>query len=470
MTRTHIFKVMVLGAPLVAGLVSEFFMYLADSAMVGRLGTEFLAAIGIATLFGEILWVIVWPLAPGTQTIASRRFGLQEALGGKDEKTRLEQFQKTGEVLDSAVVVSIGAGFIAIMIALFSEPILRLLLEDDHLIHLAQSYILILKWAMPLAGIFYALYGFLAAINLTRIIMIATVGLNVLNIGFNYMLIFGKFGFPALGIRGAALGTVIAQALGTLYLVAFVLFSSQTKDYQCLRFLRFQSNLSKEVSKAASPIVIQLAVALSIFLYYESVIANIGTIYLAVTHIVFTTFLLTRTMVGGFAEGGSILVGNSLGRGEKKEAVRYAYASELIAIFMASILLFAILLFPESIVKIFTNEVDTVKIGANALRFLAIFIFIEAIGFPFEIIFTHNGWGKYALFSEITTNVVFIVGATLLFTRAMNLGIYGAWSAFALYLVFHSGFMVAGFFSKRWLDIQIESQTVEQLSQQPRMR
>ena len=80
----HIQKVMVLGAPLLAGLISEFFIYLSDSAMVGRLGTEYLAAMAIAVMVAEILWIIIWPLAPATQTIASQKYGRATAI---DKKT-----------------------------------------------------------------------------------------------------------------------------------------------------------------------------------------------------------------------------------------------------------------------------------------------------------------------------------------------------------------------------------------------
>ncbi len=454
-------KVILLGAPLLAGLVSEFLLVLADSVMVGRLGTDYLAAIGIATLFGELLWVIVWPIAPGTQTLVSRRYGRQHKDADQDIAALNGLRQKTGEVLDNAIIVAVAVGGVAIGVALFSNTILNLLLNDKSLILMANAYISTLKWLMPLAGIFYAIYGFLAAINQTKVIMVATIGLNLLNILFNYILIFGKFGFPALGIMGAALGTVLAQTLGTVFLVGYVLLSKKVKVYDGLKFKKLRWNIITDILRSAGPIIIQLTIALLIFLYYQSVIANIGTLYLAATHIIFTVFVLKRTMVGGFAEGGSILVGNALGEGEKKEAVRYAYASEFIAVVIGLVLFTFILIFAEDIVRVFNPDVELVEITSKALRFFAIFFLIEAVGFPFEVIFTHNGWGRFVLFSEVITNVVFIIGFTLLLTRVFDMGVYGAWSAFALYLVFHSLFMFAGFFSRRWTETQVDSDWME---------
>ena len=459
--RSHFTKVILLGAPLLAGLVSEFLMVLADSVMVGRLGTEYLAAIGIATMFGELLWVIVWPMAPGTQTIASRRYGRQKNKTDQGAVVQGALKQKTGETLDNAIIVAIVMGCVAIVVAMFSKPILGLLLDDKALIPMAQVYISTLKWLMPLAGIFYAIYGFLAAINKTKIIMVATIGLNVLNILFNYILIFGKFGFPALGIMGAALGTVLAQSMGTIFLVGYVLLSRHVRPYHCLKFKKLRWNIIVDILRFSGPIIVQLSIALLIFLYYESVIANIDTLYLAATHIIFTVFVLKRTMVGGFAEGGSILVGNALGEGKKREAVCFAYASEAIAILIGVLLFALILFFAEDIVRLFNAEPELVDIGSKALRFFAVFFLIEAIGFPFEVIFTHNGWGRFVLFAEVTTNVVCIIGVTLLLTRVFGMGVYGAWSAFALYLVCHSLLMFAGFFSKKWTEIRVDSEWVE---------
>jgi len=247
-----------LGAPLLAGLVSEFLMIIADSVMVGRLGTDYLAAIGIASMFGELLWVIVWPMAPGTQAIAARRFGRQKRNSDQAGYASNGMMHKTGEVLDNAIIVAIVVGCVAIAIATFSEAILNLLLDDKALISKAHIYISTLKWLMPLAAIFYAIYGFLAAINQTKVIMVATIGLNVLNILFNYILIFGKFGFPALGIMGAALGTLLAQGLGTVFLVGYVLLSQNLKSYNCLKFKKLRGNIVTDILNSTGPIIIQL--------------------------------------------------------------------------------------------------------------------------------------------------------------------------------------------------------------------
>jgi putative MATE family efflux protein len=456
LTRKHFLSVITLGAPLLAGMVSEFFMYIADSAMVGRLGTEHLAAIAIATLYGEIMWVIVWPFAPGTQALAARRYGQLQATASAKDSTKNLLFQKTGNILDNSLVVSFSAGLAAMLMAVFSEQILELLLDDQQLIPLAESYIRIIKYAMPLAGIFYSFYGFLAAVNMTRAIMVATVGLNILNILFNYVLIFGKFGFPALGIEGAAIGTVLAQALGTAYIIGYVFISKPTRVFRCCRFQSLQRNLMKDIFVAAYPMIVQLGLVLSIIFYYETIIAGIGTIYLAVTHIIFTIFVLNRTLVGGFAEGGSILIGNHLGRDEHQEAIQYAHATLYIAFFFGVLLMAVLWMFPESIVKVFNQEPETVALGAEGLKFFMVFVFINIIAFPFEIIFTHNGWGKFPLVTELISIVTFALGLTLLLTRYLNMGIYAAWLSLGLYMVCYAALLFGGFMSERWLHVKVE--------------
>jgi putative MATE family efflux protein len=457
LTRKHILNVIILGAPLLVGMVSEFFMYMADSVMVGRLGTQHLAAIGFATLFAEVLFVIIWPFAPGTQALAARRFGKLEAIKETDPAAAPVLQQKIGQVLDNALIIALAVSAVTIFLAGYSREILSLLLDDGGLIALADDYIRIIKWVMPPAAVFFSLYGLLAAVKLTRVIMVATVGVNMLNVLFNYILIFGKFGFPAMGIKGAAVGTVSSLSLGAVFLLVYVIFSRKLRDYHCCRFGVIRWILMKDIFAVAGPMMVQLVVSLGIFLYYESIIAGIGTVYLAVTHIVLTTFVLNRSLVEGFAEGGSILIGNELGRGNRREAVRYAYATEFIALALGTVLLILVLMVPGAIAGIFSNEQETVATGIRALRFAAGFLFVATIGFPLEVIFTHNGWSRYALVAEFFPVVIFTLGLTLLVVKYFHMGVYAAWLSLGLYMTVYSALLIGGFFSKRWLDVHLKS-------------
>ena len=455
MRANYLRKVVVLGAPLLAGYISEFCMYLSDSAMVGHLGTEYLAAMGIAVLVGEILWIIIWPLAPATQSLASQKYGRASVFKKRVSHEYRNLIVSTGDVFNNSLVFAFGAGIIAVLFANLCHPFLSLVMDDSSLIPHIDGYVSIVRWAMPVAGVFYALYGFLAGINKTIPIMVATIGLNVLNILFNYILIFGKLGCPALGMEGAAIGTVLSQIFGTVYLTVYVVTSKELRQYQCFVFRGFNLKIIKGLLRAGLPITGQLMVVFIIYIYYETLIASLGTVYLAATHIVFTVFILKRAIVGGFAEGGSILVGNSLGRHKREEAVKYAYAAETIGVAVGLLLFLLIITFPESIVKVFNTEPETVAVGTEALRFFALFMLIDVIGYPFEVIFSHNGWGKFVFFAGAGTHFVFLFGVSLLLLKFLGLGIYAAWCAMAIQIVFYMIILTMGFLSKRWLYVQV---------------
>jgi len=212
--------------------------------------------------------------------------------------------------------------------------------------------------------------GFLGGINRTKSIMISNVGGSLLNILFNYIFIFGKIGFPAYGIRGAAIGTVLAGLCQLIYLFTSISLNKNIQFYRILKFQTLDLSVMKNMLRILLPLAVQKMFALAVFLVYESII------------------------------------------------------------------------------------------GIKALYFFALFFFIEVTGYSFEIIFGGNGWGKYVLFSEFTSNIIFIIGLTLLLVSVFDIGIYGAWIGFALYQVFHALILLMGFVSKKWLHIEVEKGNV----------
>jgi len=440
--KNPIKQILKVGAPLLASQLAHYLLNIADMAMVGRLSNEDLAAIGMAGLFTGVIFVLIWPISVGTQVIASRRFGREEA--------GLSSTQETAEVLNNSLLLSFVIGITAYLLSFSAWPVLRLIIKDEQLLDLSMQYIKVYRWGYLIAAPAMAYQGFFSSVQKTRIVMVATMVANGSNIFFNYIFIFGKLGMPRMELQGAALGTVLSLSLSTLVCLVFALSNKDLKRYPIHRFSAPDRSLIKRILSHAAPPMVQNGIAMFIFLLYEGMVANMGTIYLAVTHVVFALFRINKTLVGGFARGAAILVGNSLGVKKIDQASLVIRRMQLLAVMLGTTILLLIYLFPAPIYQLFSPDPAALPIAIKALRFFCFFFFIEIVSFSLEIIFQSNGWGGYVLISEFSTNILFILLFTWFFAVYKNGGISIAWLGFALYQVGHSLILSIGWLSGLW--------------------
>ena len=439
-------QIILLGLPLLAGQFSHYLMGLADTAMVGRLNKESLAAMALAGLFSWMIFTFIWPIRTGVQAIVSRRRGRIEA----GENLCLEEVLTNGLV---AGLLAAGAGILASFTA---EPLLRFLKVDEVLIPPALSYISVIRWFLPVFGLLQAMLGFLGGVGRTREIMIVTLGMNALNVGFNYFLIFGKAGLPAMGLTGAALGTMLAVVVSTVFLVHRLGRLGYLEQLRPSRGLNCRAPLIQNVFRQAVPISIQNVIALGVFLIYETFVGKTGVTALAATHVVFAIYRINKTLVGGFSQAAAIMVGNSLGADKVEEADRVIVNCEFLSAIIGLTVMALVLVFPRPIVSLFSSDGEIIAIGVRAMHFFAPFFFIEILGFSLEIIFSANGWPRFVLISEFTTNILFILGATAVSLFVLGRGLTWAWGSFALYQLFHALILGGGYFSKRWSRVEVE--------------
>ncbi|MDT8299590.1 MAG: MATE family efflux transporter, partial [Spirochaetaceae bacterium] len=265
----------------------------------------------------------------------------------------------------------------------------------------------------------------------------------------------GMFGAPSLGIAGAGLATLLSLAVQTTALWVMFSYRPALKTYRKQSF-RPEAGTIRRLSAISLPIAFQNGLALFIFLAFDTLVENLGASYLAVTQIIFSFYRINKTVVGGFARGAGILAGNALGAGETEDARRAVRVQQVLGLFIGLCVMTLVLAVPESLVRIFTNDMELVNLGARALRFFAGFFLIEISAFSLEIIFQSVGWSRYVLFSEFSANVVFILGASLLLVRVFDMGIWGAWIGFGLYQAGHAVILILGWLSGRWISVRVE--------------
>ncbi len=434
-------RILRLGAPLLAGNLSMYLYRLADSVMVGRLGVEALAAIAVATVYTAVHEMFIWPTALGTQAIASRRFG-------REEHNR--RAPAVREVLPQAVYAGLVAGSFAAGLSLFAGilvPQFAAAATED-----AVGYVRISRLAFPAMGFAAGLRGYLAAVHRTRIIMAGIVVSNIANVALNAVFIFGLGPAPALGVRGAAIGTVAAHILNALILTGAVLTTRIDRTIS----LRPSPVMVRRILAIGFPVAIQNAIAMAVILGYQWILGSIGALYQAVTHVLFSAFRLNKTLVGGFANGASILVGNALGQREQDRAREVVRAQQIVAGTVGILVFLFVTLLPHLVADLFSLTGEARGILEEGLRFFAPFFLIEVLGYSLEIIFTHNGWGRFVLASEVSTNVLGILLLSSVAVFILGWGYRGAWAGFALYQLTHALMLYGGFRSGRWVNISVE--------------
>ena len=442
-------RILTLGAPLLAGRLSNYSHQLADSIMMGHFGEGSLelGALAVAGMFYWVLNTFLWPLATGLQAIVSRRLGT----GGEASSP-----ENLGTVMDHSIITALLFAVIAFALSFLDGPVFKAILNDDRIIKLGLDYIGILRWTFFPFAIQHMIMHFFSSIKKPRYMMISNIISNSTNILLNYIFIYGKLGLPQMGIRGAALGTMLSNWIALFYILSIAMRKEYISRYRFFHTRKLNTKLIKNIIRLSAPPAIQNILAMLIMLFYEAMVENIGAVYLAATHVVLSFYRINKTIVGGFAHGAAILVGNELGAGNKKAAKGVLRAGYLIGAVIGLLVFLFVFFFPGVVASIFASPGETLEMTTVALHFFSVFFFFEILGFTFEMVFIGNGWGKYVLFSEFTTNILFILGFTFLFTRILGYGINMAWLGFGLYQIFHSLLLHIGYKTERWMNTVID--------------
>ncbi|MDC7226788.1 MAG: MATE family efflux transporter [Spirochaetales bacterium] len=447
--RNNIKRITVLGAPLLAGRLSHYSHQVADSIMLGHFGEGSLelAALAVAGMFFWVLNTFLWPLSNGIQAIVSRRLGSGGETAGPSN---------LGQIMDQGIITALIFSLVAFTLSFFTGPLFRLILHEERIIELSLDYIRILRWSFIPQGVQIIIMRFFSSIHKPRYSMITSLVSNGVNIILNYIFIYGKFGLPEMGIKGAALGSLLSMWIALLYILSVTLRKEYIRKYRFFHSRKPDWRIIKNIIRIAMPPAIQNILAMLIMLFYEAMVENIGAVYLASTHIVLSFYRINKTIVGGFSHGAAILIGNELGAENKRAAKAVMHAGYLIGAAIGLIIFILVFCFPGTVASIFAAPGETLDTATIALRFFAIFFFFEILGFTFEMVFTGNAWGKFVLFSEFTTNILFILTFTFITTRLLGMGVNMAWLGFGLYQVFHSLLLHIGYKSGHWMHAKVD--------------
>ena len=336
---------------------------MADTIMVGKLGEVEIAAVGIANQYFFLFTMILTGLCGGCSVFISQYWG-------KKDFTNIKRMLGLGLV--SALFVSIvfmAAGFFS------PETIISLFNKESIVIDLGGKYLLIVLFSYIFTAVTFV-YGYsLRSIGNTVAPLVVNIAALLCNVFFNYVLIFGKLGAPALGVEGAAIATLIARVLEAIILVILVYLDKGVFAANASELLNLNMDFFKKSYSIILPVLLNDVLWAMASLIYSVVYGRMGTGATAAIQICNTVSNMFMVVTFGMASASAIMVGNSIGEGKEDQAVDYAKKFMAVSLFV-SILLGLILALTAPLILDLFNVSDEVRSSTLIMLYIISFIFV----------------------------------------------------------------------------------------------
>lgn len=436
-------KVLSLAYPVILGMMARTAMGVVDTAMVGRLGSAELAATGLGIHVVLLFVYSFGSVSIGVQALTARRYGESN-------------FELCGRNINGTIILIAAIGFIGAVTGYIFAPVWFRFLTDDPIVSALGSEYVSIRMLEMFAMAFIGVYrGFFDGIGKTSIYMRAMIAMNALNIILNYMLIFGKFGFPRLEVAGAAIGSLISSYVGGAIMIAYSLRSDHRKQFNLYSNMKPDFILFKRLYKLASPTMLQTFIEIGGFTLFFVLVGKISTVGLAASNVCVAIISVSFMPGIGIGTAAATLVGQYLGakRADISEKLGKE-AMKLGVIFMGTLGIIFILI-PEIFIRLFTPDKEIIESGITILRIVGLVQLFDAIGIVSAKCLQSAGMTRYVLQVTVFTMALFFLPLSYLLGITFGLGISGAWIGLALYLLLYGVILILKFNGGKWKTVII---------------
>ena len=297
--------------------------------------------------------------------------------------------------------------------------------------------------------------GFFFGTGNTKVFMVSAIIINLLNILFNYMFIFGKLGAPEMGIAGASIGSSLATVVDAIYYF-LVFFGSKyyRNRYQFKKSLKLHSAIIKSILKLSIPVSFQNVFILIGFLSFVAITGLLGINQQAASQAIISTLFISFLPSNGFGVAAQTLIGNEVGKNNIAAAKKYGYETAKLATIYTLALSVVFIFFPHLLLMITTDEVAVIEQALPAIKLAGIAQIFFGAGVVFAYGLQSVGKTYFVMTTEVITNLLIFVPASYYLGIYLEGGLRGAWSALILYTTLYLLFMFIKFYKGNWQNLK----------------
>ncbi|MCL8006502.1 MATE family efflux transporter [Gelidibacter japonicus] len=359
-----------LAAPVMLGMLGHTFVSLVDNIMVGQLGAAELAAVSLGNSFVFIAMSIGIGFSTAITPLVA-------------EADTENNFKKGKSALKHGLFLCTALGIVLFLLLLLAKPLMYIMDQPEEVVKLAIPYLDLVAFSLIPLIVFQAFKQFSDGLSLTKYPMYATIIANIINVVLNYLLIFGKFGFPEMGIVGAAIGTLISRVVMVFFIWWVLKARDKSKAYFTnIKIFVLEAPMIKKVVNIGFPSAMQMFFEVGIFTSAIWLSGTLGQNPQAANQIALNLSSMTFMVATGLSVAAMIRVGNQKGLRNFTELRRIAISIFLLGVILAVVFALAFVLLHKVLPTIYVdlddplNAIDTrevVAIASTLLLLSAIF-------------------------------------------------------------------------------------------------
>lgn len=399
-------------------VLESFFVCLAgmvDTIMVGSLGSFAIAAVGLTTQPKFLGLAVFLSMNVAVSALVARRKGA----GDRESANRIVRM---------ALLITIGLTIvISSVFVAFASPIIKMVGSQADTHEYAVEYLQIIMGGLGFSTISLMLNAAQRGAGNTRIAMLTNVISNTVNVIFNYLLIGGNFGFPALGVRGAALATVIGTVCACTLSIASVLRKDGFINLRSVKgWIADRMSVRSLLNVGSSAFVEQICLRIG-FLLFSMTVAHLGTTQMAAHQIGMNLMSMSFSFGDGLSVASVTLIGQSLGRKRPDMAKIYGNVCQKIGLLCACLVATIYFLFGKQIFTLFSQEAVILEYGGQIMRILSVILFFQIEQVVLFGCLRGAGDTKFTALVSLISVTFIRPGMSWLLCYPLGIGLIGAW-------------------------------------------
>jgi len=412
-----------LAYPVIMSQLGHIMVGVVDTAMVGQIGTVQQAAVALS----NSLYTLVLVFGLGVS------YGITPLVAAADSSRDIRQ---STELLKHGMVINTVLGILLFLLLFLLSPVLNLFNQKQEVVELAIPFLNVMMLGMIPLCIFSGFKQFTEGLSFTGIAMLITIGSNLLNILLNYLMIFGHWGFPEMGLMGSCWASFIARVVMAVAMFAYVYYNGQFRKYRPgFSFRNLSKELTKKILAIGVPSGLQWVFEVGAFAFAVIMIGWISPKAQAAHQVALSLAATTYMMASGLSAAASVRVGNQAGL-HYREGVRTAgFSAFIMVLLFMGCCAIGFVLFRNDLPAFFTKDPEVISIASSLLVIAAFFQLsdgVQVVGLG-----ALRGVKDVKLPTVITLIAYWVIGLPMsyVFAFKMGLGANGVWYGLSLGLL-----------------------------------